>query len=59
MKRTELYTEKTFPFLAIRRWADGGEQTVEYFETLDECLQYIKKQKQPKNKEFEWFVGEY
>lgn len=46
-------------FLAIKKWKDGGETTMEYFETLEECLAWIKKQPQPVGNEFVWYVGEY
>jgi hypothetical protein len=46
-------------FLAITKWKDGGESTMEYFNTKNECLVWIKKQKQPKGDEFMWCVGEY
>ena len=46
-------------FLAIKKWKDGGEQTIEYFETKEECLRWIQKQKQPKDDTWKWYVGEY
>lgn len=30
---------------------------IEYFSTIQECEEFIKKQKT--NNEYEWFVGEY
>lgn len=45
-------------YVAVMKWKfDGGETVVEYFETLKDCLEWIKVQ--PVSSEFEWCVGEY
>lgn len=46
-------------FVAIKKWKDGGETVVEYFETFSECLKWIKKQPKPKGDEFVWSLGSY
>lgn len=46
-------------FLAVKKWKDGSESTIEYFKTQEKALNFIKKQKQPKGDEFVWYVGEY
>jgi hypothetical protein len=46
-------------FLAIKKYRDGGEQTIEYFKTREECLAWIQKQKQPTDDSWMWCVGEY
>ena len=46
-------------FLAIRKHKDGGEQVVEYFDSKAECEAWIRKQPQPKNDAWRWYVGEY
>jgi len=46
-------------FLAIKKWEDGNEQTIEYFHTLKDCLTWIKKQKQPIDNSWKWMIGEY
>lgn len=45
-------------YVAVMKWkVGGGETIVEYFETLQSCLEWIKVQ--PLNPEFTWCVGEY
>jgi hypothetical protein len=46
-------------FVAVMRWKDGGQTVMEYFDTREACLRWIRKQKQPKRDEFVWCVGEY
>jgi hypothetical protein len=46
-------------FLAIKKYKDGGEATIEYFATRDECLRWISRQRQPKDDSWAWMVGEY
>lgn len=46
-------------FCAIKKWKDGGEQTIEYFDTCEAALAWIKKQPGPRREEFVWCVGEY
>jgi hypothetical protein len=48
-------------FLAIKKYRDGGEQTIEYFKTRDSCLAWIAEQKQPRDPidTWSWQVGEY
>ena len=45
-------------FVAVRKWKDGGEQVMEYFESQDDALEWIAKQHTSKN-DFTWCVGEY
>ncbi len=44
-------------FLAIRKYKDGGEATIEYFYTRVAAKQYIKKQKI--SEDYIWYIGEY
>lgn len=46
-------------FLAIRKWKDGGEQTMEYFNTRKECEKWINEQPWPKDDSWAWYIGEY
>ena len=46
-------------FCAVKKWKDGGESVMEYFNTKYEALEWIKTQKQPLHDEFVWCVGEY
>lgn len=46
-------------FLAIKKYHDGGEQTMEYFASKRECIEWIQKQKQPKDNSWMWCIGEY
>ena len=46
-------------FLAIKKWKDGGEETMEYFATRAAAVAWIRDQTQPKGDEFVWCVGEY
>jgi hypothetical protein len=50
---------KTMMFIAVKKWKDGSETTMEYFTTQAECLAWIAKQRQPVGDEFVWCVGEY
>lgn len=45
--------------LAIKVYKDGGQATMEYFQTTTVCLAWIAKQKQPKTDEWYWAVGTY
>ena len=46
-------------YIAVKKWKVGGEATMEYFHTKDECLEWIKMQPQPKDDSWMWCVGEY
>ena len=46
-------------FTAVRKWKDGGEQVVEYFENQAAALAWIARQRPPIDDEFVWCVGEY
>jgi hypothetical protein len=46
-------------FCAVKKWEDGGETVMDYFESRDECLQWIAKQPQPQGHEWWWCVGEF
>lgn len=46
-------------FVAIKKWKDGGETTMEYLETCEDALAWIQKQDQPNGDEYKWYVGEY
>jgi len=45
-------------FVAVRKWRDGGEQVMEYFESEASTLKWIAKQHTSK-KDFVWCVGEF
>jgi len=46
-------------YLAIKKWKDGSETTMEYFESMKAALVWIQAQPKPKGDEFVWCVGEY
>lgn len=46
-------------FIAVKKYNDGCEATQEYFATKEECLSWIRKQPQPKDDSWDWYVGEY
>lgn len=46
-------------FLAIKKWKDGSETTMEYFKSQAEALRWIADQPQPTGDEYQWCVGEY
>ena len=46
-------------YIAVKKWKGGGETTMEYFETQEAALSWIKNQEQPIGDEFEWCVGAY
>ena len=46
-------------FLAIKKWKDGGETTMEYFNSRVEADEWISRQKKPRSDEFVWYIGEY
>ena len=46
-------------WVAVKKWKDGGETTMEYFDTKEECLAWIATQRKPHGDEFTWCVGEY
>lgn len=52
-------TEIPMKFLAIKRYKNGNEATIEYFSTQEACLKWIYKQPQPKDDSWMWCVGEY
>jgi hypothetical protein len=56
-QETTVQREKAQRFLAIIKYDDGGEATMEMFETQEMCLAWIVKQPKPKNGK--WCVGEY
>lgn len=51
--------KKPMKFIAVKKWKDGGETTMEWFETQEACLRWIQRQPQPKDDEFIWCVGEF
>ena len=57
--RSRHFLEGIMKFIAVKKWKDGSETTMEYFGTCVEALAWIRTQKQPKSDEFEWCVGEY
>ena len=46
-------------YAVIKQWHDNPNDfaVIEYFETIDECNNYIKKQK--KDPRYEWGVASY
>ena len=46
-------------FIAIKKWKDGGEATMEYFPSLEQALEWIHLQQKPHGDEVVWYVGEY
>lgn len=46
-------------FAAVKKWKDGGESILEYFDSRESALLWISRQKKPENDEFIWCVGEY
>ena len=45
--------------LAIKKWKDGSETTMEYFDTVAEANEWIRRQKPPRTNKFSWCIGEY
>ena len=51
---------KPMKFVAVKKFEDGGESVMEYFETKELCLDWICQQRQPTKKDsWHWCVGEY
>jgi len=46
-------------FIAVMKYKDGGEATMEYFDDFNSCLMWIRKQPQPKDDTWKWMIGEY
>jgi len=46
-------------FVAIKKYKDGGEATMEHFHTKEQCLEWIGKQRQPQTNAWGWYVGEF
>lgn len=47
------------PYVAIKKYKDGGEASQEFFATQAECLAWIRKQPQPTDDSWAWYVGAY
>ena len=50
---------KAKQFAAVKKYRDGGEAVVEYFDTRQQAKDWIRRQKQPTKDEFVWMVGEW
>lgn len=48
---------KCLKYCAVKKWLNGGESVIEYFESQEDALRWIIKQK--KSDEFIWCVGEF